>query len=334
MKKYIILVIITLTSIGTSFYLYKGNNKLKEENEKLYKQFEKNKLIDVTGEINLTEIKSQNKELKSELKKLYNQEKYHEETYKKILQEKELSNKNIEENITKLSNQVTNLESSKKNLSNQQNILNTKYNNLKRQTTSYSVNSNNSYNFPLINQYPNYPTGCESVALTMLLRYYGINVSPNNIINNLQKESLPYYENGVRYGGNPEVGFIGNPYSSSSYGVYERPIAAVANIYKSGIQIKNNFSFQEVLNLVRSNKPVLAWTSMNLSLPYLSDSWTYKPTMEKIQWKANEHAVVIIGVQGNNVIIADPIGGAIKSFSISLFESRYNYYGRKALYYL
>ena len=41
MKKYIILVIITLTSIGTSFYLYKGNNKLKEENTKLYKQFEK-----------------------------------------------------------------------------------------------------------------------------------------------------------------------------------------------------------------------------------------------------------------------------------------------------
>ena len=168
----------------------------------------------------------------------------------------------------------------------------------------------------------------------MLLRYYGINVSPDSIIQNLKKESLPYYEAGVRYGGNPEVGFIGNPYSSSSFGVYEKPIAEVANMYKSGIQIRNNFSFQEVLNLVKNNHPVMVWTSMGLSVPYISQSWVYKPTMETIYWKAGEHAVVIVSYNENTLIVADPIGGKLKNYSVSLFEQRYNYFGRKALYYL
>ena len=91
--------------------------------------------------------------------------------------------------------------------------------------------------------------------------------------------------------------------------------------------------FQEVLNLVQNNHPVMVWVSMGLSVPYISTSWIYKPTMEIIYWKANEHAVVIIGIEGENVVIADPIGGKIKRYSKSLFEERYNYYGKKALYY-
>jgi len=77
----------------------------------------------------------------------------------------------------------------------------------------------------------------------------------------------------------------------------------------------------------------MVWTSMGMSLPYLSDSWIYKPTMETIYWKANEHAVVVVGIEGSNVVIADPMGGKIKRYSISLFEQRYNYFGKKALYY-
>ena len=40
---------------------------------------------------------------------------------------------------------------------------------------------------PLINQYPNYPRGCETVALTILLNYYGIMVTPDDIISVLPK---------------------------------------------------------------------------------------------------------------------------------------------------
>ena len=72
---------------------------------------------------------------------------------------------------------------------------------------------------------------------------------------------------------------------------------------------------------------------MYLALPYISDGWTYPVTGEWVNWKANEHAVVIMGYDNNNVIISDPIGGTIKYQSRSVFESRYNYYGKKAVYY-
>ena len=47
------------------------------------------------------------------------------------------------------------------------------------------------------------------------------------------------------YGGNPEVEFIGNPYSLNAYGVYEKPIANVASQYKSGIKIATGTSFEK-----------------------------------------------------------------------------------------
>ena len=136
------------------------------------------------------------------------------------------------------------------------------------------------------------------------------------------------------YGGNPELEFVGNPYSKASYGVYEKPLAEVANFYKSGIHAKCNLPFNEVIDLVQSGIPVMVWTSMGLIIPYISDTWIYEPTMETISWKANEHAVVMIDASDNNVVVADPIGGKLKIYSRSLFEQRYNYFGKKALYYL
>ncbi len=51
-------------------------------------------------------------------------------------------------------------------------------------------------NVPLINQFPELPTGCEATALTMLLRYHGVNVSKKDIADTIPREPLPYYKNG------------------------------------------------------------------------------------------------------------------------------------------
>lgn len=87
-----------------------------------------------------------------------------------------------------------------------------------------------------VNQNPYYPTGCESVALYILLSFYDINVSVDDIINNLKKGDLPHIEDGKFYGANPETEFVGNPLSDYSYGVYNYPIKEVANIFKSGVK--------------------------------------------------------------------------------------------------
>lgn len=185
-----------------------------------------------------------------------------------------------------------------------------------------------------INQYSiGYPTGCESVALTILLNYWGVNVSVSDVVRVLPKGSKPYFENGIKYGGNPYIEFIGNPSDPYSYGVYDIPIEDVANHFKSGIINGRGMSLDEVLAVVRENRPVVVWSSMGLSVPYYSNSWIYKPTNEKINWLANLHAIVVIGYNTNQVITTDSLTGTVRYFDKATFESRYNAFGKRALYY-
>jgi len=178
-----------------------------------------------------------------------------------------------------------------------------------------------------------YPTGCESASLTVLLKYWGLNINMSSVVSRLPKGSLPYYEGGVRYGGNPYVEFVGTPSSYSSYGVYEKPIIQVANSFKSGVIDGTGMSLNQVLEIVREGRPVIVWVSMNMAVPYISTSWIYKPTGEKISWMANEHALVVVGYNKNQVIVSDSLTGSIRYYNKGVFESRYNTYGKRAVYY-
>ena len=187
---------------------------------------------------------------------------------------------------------------------------------------------------PKINQYSlGYPTGCESAALTALLKYWGVNVSMSSVVKVLPKGNLPYYENGIKYGGNPYLEFVGTPSSYSSYGVYEKPILQVAESFKSGVINGTGMKLDEVLKIVSQNRPVLVWVSMNMSVPYISTSWIYKPTGEKISWMSGEHALVIIGYNQTQVIVSDSFTGGVRYYDKGVFESRYNTYGKRAVYY-
>ncbi len=301
---------------------------LSNSNRELLKFFNKYYLVDANGNVDLSEVKSIKKDAELRVKKLYNVDEIDYDNLEVLINDKKNKNKILSEKIVSSSKKSSDLDSEINSLSNQYLVVKRKYDNY-LETKSLVLLSN----VPTINQYPNYYTGCESVALTILLRYYNINISPNQVIDSLKKTGLPYSDNGVMYGGNPELEFIGNPYGNG-YGVFEHPIADVANKYKSGIHIEKDFPLSRVFELVKNGHPVQVWSSMYLALPYVSTSWIYKPTGEKINWHANEHAVVVVGYNNNNVIISDPIGGAIKYQSRSVFESRYNYYGRRALYYL
>lgn len=182
-------------------------------------------------------------------------------------------------------------------------------------------------------QFPNYPTGCESVALYLLLKYNGVNTTVDDIVDNLKKGDMPYLVGSTYYGSDPEEAFIGDPRSSYSYGVYNKPLVEVANMYKSGINSRVGLAFDDMLNLVKSNKPVLVWVSINLNKSYVSSTWVDKDSGKTIKWLAGEHAVVVIGYDSENVIVSDPYTGSIRYFNKEVFKDRYNYFGRRALYY-
>ena len=189
-------------------------------------------------------------------------------------------------------------------------------------------------NIAKINQYSvGYPTGCESAALTILLKYWGVNVSIGQVVDVLPKGAQPYYENNIKYGGNPYIEFIGHPKNSYSYGVYDIPIQNVANKFKEGIINGRGMSMNDVLNVVRQGRPVIVWNSMNLSVPHYSDSWIYRNTGEKIRWLADLHAIIVVGYNDNQIITSDSLTGTIRYFDRKTFESRYNAFGKRALYY-
>ena len=224
------------------------------------------------------------------------------------------------------------LSDKKDNLLEQRNNLRNTYNKLLEEElkkTTYIISS-----VPKLNQYSlGYPTGCESAALTVLLRYWGLNISMSSVVNRLPKGDLPYYDGGVRYGGNPYVEFVGTPSSYSSYGVYEKPIIQVANSFKSGVINGTGMSLNQVLEVVKEGRPVIVWVSMNMAVPYISTSWIYKPTGEKISWMANEHALVVIGYNQSQVIVVDSLTGSVRYYDKNVFRSRYNTYGKRAVYY-
>ena len=328
MKKniYQLLYLIVLVSVSIGFIVL--NTNLVKENKKLYNKFLKYNIIGVNGKANLSELESKRDSLSKELFS-YNYTSL--ELFNNKLKETRKHRDILSSEAEDLSNEIDNLSLKKESLIKEYSTLKDKVDKIEeeiRKSRTVYIDG-----VPLINQYPKYPTGCESVALTMLLQYYGINVVPEDVIYLLKKGDAPYYENGILYGGNPEIEFIGTPYSASSYGVYNYPIYDVANYFKSGVYSSTDVPFSKVLELVKDNHPVIVWTSMYLSTPMITSTWIYKPTNEIIYWKGNLHAAIVIGYDDNNIIIADSLGGVVRYQPRSTFEYVYNYYGKRVVYY-
>ncbi len=64
-------------------------------------------------------------------------------------------------------------------------------------------------NVPLENQLPDLPNGCEVTSLSMLMNYYGIKVTKNELAQSIQHVDS-FTDNG-RYRGNPNQGFVQMP---------------------------------------------------------------------------------------------------------------------------
>ena len=188
-------------------------------------------------------------------------------------------------------------------------------------------------NFPTYSQFPNYPNGCEITSLYLMLKYYGVNVSLSSLADNLKKGDDVHWENGVRYGGDPEIEFVGDPRDQHGYGVFQKPIISLANNYKSGMTDYTGHSLNDVLEIVRSFKPVQVWVSINLKNTSVCADWIHKSSGRKINWICNLHSVVIIGFNDDYVYVSDPYTGSSEKYNRSQFQKMYNLFGKRAIYF-
>lgn len=185
-------------------------------------------------------------------------------------------------------------------------------------------------NVPLENQLPDLPNGCEVTSLSMLLKYYDINVSKLELSSNIKHVSS-FIDNDYR--GNPHVGFVGNmSIKNAGWCVYNEPLYNVARKYTNRIRSYTGNDFVRVLKLVSKGHPVMIITT--LKFDHVNDMQTWSTKQGKVNVTPSSHACVITGYNKKKriVYVNDPYGVKNKKVSLKKIEASYNQQGKQALY--
>jgi uncharacterized protein YvpB len=186
---------------------------------------------------------------------------------------------------------------------------------------------------PVIGQYPILPTGCEATALTMLLQWAGVQVSKEAVADALIKEPLPFEQEGRVVGGHPNRGFVGDPYTQESFGVFHEPIATALETFLPGRAAdRTGVSFAELLATIDEGRPVVVWATIELKEPRVVQSWDDAgDSGERIEWKSPQHALLLIGYEEATVVVNDPHTGGTERYPRDLFQARWEQMGRQAV---
>src|SRR5699024_4501906 len=91
-----------------------------------------------------------------------------------------------------------------------------------------------------------------------------------------------------------------------------------------------NQSFDELLQIVRDGKPVMAWTTIDQQTTFHSKTWKDKDG-KTIKWHRYEHAVVIVGYDEDSVFVNDPTTGKEERYKRELFEKNWASMGKRAV---
>lgn len=173
---------------------------------------------------------------------------------------------------------------------------------------------------------------CEIAALKMALNYYGVKVSESELIRELPFDTkLPRSQKNIW--GDPDKGFIGDidgTMPNTGYGVYEKPIAELAQKYRNA-KILTPASLEGILNEVSKKRPVIVWGTL--------------ASGKNISWKTaegksisaifGEHTRVVIGFTGTpkfpkKIILHDPVYGTL-TMSKNKFLENWRLLGNKAV---
>lgn len=187
---------------------------------------------------------------------------------------------------------------------------------------------------PLICQFPEFPTGCESVATIMALQYTGETISVSHFIDNYLSMGAVYRKHNVLYGPDPYESFVGDPRSQYSLGCYAPVIQnALIQYFGDAERIKNTTG--ETLDTlcrryVLHDIPVLVWVSIDMKEPGQGNVW-YTEAGKQFQWITKEHCMVLIGYDENGYYFNDPYSGEQRYYEKNLSVHRYETFGRQSV---
>ena len=186
---------------------------------------------------------------------------------------------------------------------------------------------------PALCQYPLLPSGCEATAAVMVLRYYGLNITPEVFASMyLLCEDL-FYSGEKLYGPDPYEKFAGSPFGESyCYGCFAPVIEEAVNSMTgfSGETITGK-SLSELCGIYIDNeKPLLVWVTMEMREPEDGREWTLYDG-KKFVWTAGEHCMVLTGYGDGIYYFNDPRSGSSVIFPEDISEKRFSQLGSQAV---
>lgn len=186
-------------------------------------------------------------------------------------------------------------------------------------------------NVPLENQMPDLPNGCEVTSLSMLMNYYGIKISKNELAETIQH--VDSFTDGGKYRGNPHQGFVGHmTIANAGWCVYNEPLYNVARKYTSHIENITGSDFLSLLKLVSNGHPVMIITTTTFNK--VNNMQTWDTNTGKVNVTPSSHACVITGYSKPKkvVYVNNPYGYKNQPVNWKNLQASYNQQGRQALY--
>lgn len=181
---------------------------------------------------------------------------------------------------------------------------------------------------PLVLQEPELPTGCESVALTVLLMYEGYELEKTTVAD----EYLPYSANG-----DFSEGYIGDPYTYEGAGCFPPSLVEAADLFleehhsaKRAVNLTGR-SLEELFHYIADGIPVAVWGTQ-----YMTDTWLYEEGFSEggieYRWYENEHCIVLSGydLEKGILMVNDSLVGVIER-DLRGFEELYDMTGQLAV---
>jgi uncharacterized protein YvpB len=185
---------------------------------------------------------------------------------------------------------------------------------------------------------------CEEATLQMGLSHEGISVSQQQILNaEGVNESVPGI--GPAYTrADPMVNFVGYPNGGSGAGYepgayYGAIVDAADELGGDVIAAGEGITPTQVYNFVYQNHPVEVWVTFNFHVEYAT-TWLTNGVHTWPWAGPDEHAVLIVGIENNSVLIDNPWPAATDGAEyfgqdqwvpMSTFQSVYGVYGDMAV---
>lgn len=176
---------------------------------------------------------------------------------------------------------------------------------------------------PLINQYPEFPSGCESVAAVMNLKYYGFNISVTRFIDEyLPIGSAPIKNSGKWYSSDPNESFLGDPTKNTGWGIWAKGLARAIERYldrQSG-RYTVTYTYNESLDslcekYVKNNIPVIVWVTAGMEPPRQGITAHIIGSSKTFTWISPNHCMVLVGFDQTGYYFNDPITGKMEKYA-------------------